>query len=188
MTALSMPRSMRTTVATEVRPLLAGFLAIQFLIGYEWLMSGLSKINAGSFPQSLAGTLSDATNGQTGWYKSFIDGVVIPNGELFGYLVMVGELAVGVALVAAALIGLVRWGHLTSIQHVVLLGVIALSCVVGAFMSANFHLVMGANAPWTISPDPNDQGVDLDSLMVMLQLVVVVASVYLLRQRRAHAA
>ncbi len=54
-------------------------------------------------------------------------------------------------------------------------------------MSLNFHLAMGANPPWLISPDPNDQGVDLDSLMVVMQLVLVGASVrYLVSIRRAH--
>ena len=56
-----------------------------------------------------------------------------------------------------------------------------------SFMSLNFHLAMGANPPWLISPDPNDQGVDLDSLMVVMQLVLVGASVrYLVSIRRAH--
>jgi hypothetical protein len=173
------------TATTDTKPLLVGFLAVQFLLGYEWLMSGLAKVAADDFPGGLAQTLTDATQGQTGWYKSFIDGVVIPNGPLFGSLVMLGEVVVGVTLIAASLAWLARWGRLGSGAQVVLLAVVALAGVVGAFMSLNFHLAMGATAPWVISPDPNDQGVDLDSLMFMLQVVLAIASVaYLVRLRR----
>lgn len=51
-------------------------------------------------------------------------------------------------------------------------------------LSLNFHLAMGAAAPWVISADPNDQGVDLDSLMTMLQAALAVVSLaYLVRLR-----
>jgi len=185
--AQPMSRSSASTLAGEARPLLIGLLAVQLFIGYEWLMSALSKILADDFAGSLGATLSDAAAGQAGWYKDFIDTVVVPNGPLFGSLVMAGELAVGIALVAASLVGMFRWGRLTLGQRRLLLGVMAVSSFVGAFMSLNFHLAMGATAPWVISPDPNDQGVDLDSLLVMLQLVVAFASLYLMRVRRPEA-
>ena len=95
----------RTSVplaATDARPLVVGFLALQFFIGYEWLISGLSKVAAGDFASGLAATLADMTTDQSGWYKSFVDGVVIPNGQLFGTLVILGELGVGLTLGASA--------------------------------------------------------------------------------------
>ena len=149
-------------------------------------MSGLSKILADNFPGTLAGTLSDSTQDQTGWYKDFIDGFVIPNAQTFGYLVMIGELAMGGAtLIATALVWLVRWSRMSLNQRSLLLEIVAFTAIIGAFMSLNFHLAMGATAPWMISPDPNDQGVDLDSLMVMAQLAfAAVALVYLVRLRR----
>jgi len=172
-------------VTSDTRPLLAGFLAVQFFLGYEWLMSGLSKLAADNFPGSLAGTLADATKDQSGWYKSFVDGVVLTNGPLFGSLVMIGELAVGVTLIVAALTWLVLWSDLSLTSRSVLLTIIVLAGIVGAFMSLNFHLAMGADAPWVISADPNDQGVDLDSLMTLLQVVLAVVSLtYLVRIRR----
>ena len=183
--ALGVPRIAGPAATADTRPLLAGFLAVQFFLGYEWLMSGLSKIMADNFPGTLAGTLSDSMQDQTGWYKDFVDGVVIPNAQTFGYLVMIGEVAVGVTLIATALVWLVRWSRMSLNQRSLLLGIIALTTIVGAFMSLNFHLAMGATAPWMISPDPNDQGVDLDSLMVMVQLAfAAVALVYLVRLRR----
>jgi len=38
---------------------LFGLLAIQLLVGYEWLMSGLTKIARGGFPSGLAGEMRD---------------------------------------------------------------------------------------------------------------------------------
>jgi len=182
--ALGFPRVVIPAAPADTRPLVAGCLSVQFFLGYEWLMSGLAKVTADNFPGGLAATLSDTTKDQSGWYESFIDGVVIPNGPSFGYLVMIGELSVGVALIAAALVWLVRWKRLGSTQRTVLLGIVALTGIVGAFMSVNYHLAMGATAPWIISADPSDQGVDLDSLMSMLQLVLAaVCLVYLVSLR-----
>ena len=77
-------------------------------------MSGLSKLLAGDFTGGLAGTLSDMTKDQTGPYKSFIDGVVIPNGQLFGNLVMTGELALGFVLIGSALVWLTWWSQMSA--------------------------------------------------------------------------
>ena len=56
-------------------------------------------------------------------------------------------------------------------------GILVAAALIGTFMSLNFHMAMGATAPWAISPDPNDQGVDLDSLMMIMQFVLVSVSV-----------
>jgi thiosulfate dehydrogenase (quinone) large subunit len=171
----------RTALPTAgVGPLVAGLLAFQAFLGYEWLMSGLSKVLAGDFPSSLGGTLADMTRDQTGWYKSFVDGIVIPNGTLFGYAVMFGELCVGTVFVATALVAFVRWSPR-------LLAVVAVFAIAGAFMSLNFHLAMGVQPPWVVSPNPNDQGVDLDSLMVILQVALAVVSVSYLVRARNHS-
>lgn len=170
--------------ATDAGPLIVGFLALQFVLGYEWLMSGLSKLLAGDFAGGLAGTLADMTKDQTGLYKSFIDGVVIPNGQLFGTLVMAGELGLGFILITSALVWLTWWSQMSSRERMILLGAVAVVATIGAFMSLNFHLAMGAPPPWSVSPDPNDQGVDLDSLMVVMQLVLVGASLRYLASLR----
>jgi thiosulfate dehydrogenase [quinone] large subunit len=57
------------------------------------------------------------------WYKSFLLGVVVPNKELFGYLVTYGEILVGLCLIL---------GLLTRF-----------SSAVGAFMMANYILGPG---------------------------------------------
>ena len=57
------------------------------------------------------------------WYKSFLQSYVVPHSELFGYLVTIGEIAVGACLIL---------GLLTR-----------LSAVVGLFMVANYYLAIG---------------------------------------------
>ncbi|MGZ6267386.1 MAG: hypothetical protein ACXWM8_00415 [Candidatus Limnocylindrales bacterium] len=181
----TMSRTSTLTAAEGIRMLVWGFFGVQFFLGYEWLMSGLAKVVAGDFASSLAGTLSDMTKDQTGWYKSFIDGVVIPNGPTFGYLVMLGELSVGTVLIVTSLICFARWADLSSRNRGFLLALVAFAGLVGASMSLNFHLAMGANPPWMIAADPNDQGVDLDSLLAMLQLVLATVCLgYLVLARR----
>jgi uncharacterized membrane protein YphA (DoxX/SURF4 family) len=57
------------------------------------------------------------------WYKKFLLDYVVPHHELFGYLVMVGEIAVGACL----LLGLfTRW-----------------SALIGLFMMVNYYLGPG---------------------------------------------
>jgi len=57
------------------------------------------------------------------WYKSFLQNYVVPHSELFGYLVMFGEIAVGVCL----LLGLFT----------------RISAFIGLFMLVNYYLGPG---------------------------------------------
>lgn len=94
-------------------------------VGYYLLHQGIRKFNR-DFPHR------DWIGRQIGdlekvdlfpWYESFLAKVVIPNQELFGYLVTYGEILIGLSLVA---------GLLTR-----------LSAAVGAFQVANYALGPG---------------------------------------------
>ncbi len=167
------------------RPLLVGLLAVQIFLGYEWLMSGLAKVLAGGFSSGLASSLSDQSKDLSGPYKSFLDGVVIPNGQLFGYLVMLGEVALGVVLIVTALLWMTRWSELSFGGRQLILGLIVLAGGVAIFMNVNFHLAAGANHPWLIAADPNGEGVDLDSLMPVIQVILSGVAFAFLRQLRS---
>ncbi len=173
----------------SARPLLLGLLGVQIFLGYEWLMSGVAKVIAGDFASGLAGTLSDQTKDMSGPYKSFIDGVVIPNGQTFGYMVMAGELALGLVLIGAALLWITRWSQMSYTGRQVVLGLIVLAGFVAIFMNVNFHIAGGASHPWLIAADPNGEGVDLDSLMPIIQIIIsAVAFVFLRRLRSTRTA
>ena len=167
------------------RPLLAGLLAIQAFLGYEWLMSGLAKALDGNFVTGLGGALADSTQGVSGIYRSFLDGVVMPNAQAFAYLVMFGELAIGTVLIAVAVIWWFRWQKLSVRGRYALLGLIVLAGAFGIFMNVNFHIASGATHPWLIAADPFDEGIDLDSVMPLIQLAISIVSASFLLQVRA---
>lgn len=163
---------------------LVGLLLVQLLIGYEWFVSGVTKIVRGGFPSGLAGELREKSEGAPGWYRSFLDGSIIPNASAFGYLIEIGELVVGLALIVAALVWLTRWERLGAGGRVGVLATTVLASLVAIFMAVNFHLANGAPHPWLIPKDGFDEGVDLDSLLPAVQLVLVGVSLGFLRALR----
>jgi thiosulfate dehydrogenase [quinone] large subunit len=167
------------------RPLLVGLLGIQIFLGYEWLVSGLSKVLSGTFVAGLADELTGKSASLTGWYRSFLEGIVIPNGELFGYVVMAGELALGIALIAAAVIWLGRWSRLSLFSRQLVLGLIVLAGAASILLNINLHLLNGATHPWLIAADPNDEGIDFDSVMPTIQLMISAVAFTVLRRVRA---
>jgi len=156
---------------------LVGLLVIQIFVGYEWFNSGLTKIVRGGFPSGLGGDLADRVKGASGWYRSFVDGSIIPHGVLFGYLIEIGELLVGIALIAAALVWIFRWERLPDLGRLTLLAVTIVAAVGGIFMAVNFHLANGDTHPWLIPKDGFDESVDLDTLVLAVQAIFIVVSV-----------
>lgn len=165
---------------------LIGLLLVQLAIGYEWTISGLTKIVRGGFPGGLAAELRDKSEGAAGWYKSFLDSVVIPNGSAWGYAIEIGELAIGLALILAALAWLLRWQQTSPHGHSYILWATVLASIGATVMAVNFHLANGAPHPWLIPKDGFDEGVDLDSLLPVVQLILAGVSFRLwLAERRA---
>jgi thiosulfate dehydrogenase [quinone] large subunit len=102
------------------------YLAVlRIYVGYYMLLQGVRKFQR-DFPK---GDWIDRQIGDLNtlelypWYKKFLLDYVVPHHELFGYLVMVGEIAVGACL----LLGLfTRW-----------------SALIGLFMMVNYYLGPG---------------------------------------------
>ena len=180
---------MERTDGYGVRAGLFGLLAIQIIIGYEWFMSGLTKFVRGGFPSGLADELTEKSEGVGGWYRDFLDDVVIPNATGFGYLIELSELLVGAGLIAAALAWLFAWERIGSTGRTVALGVTVLAALGGVVMNVAFHLANGSAHPWLVPGDGFDEGVDLDSLMPAIQLVLaaVSAGTWLALRRERHA-
>jgi hypothetical protein len=156
---------------------LLGLLAIQIIIGYEWFMSGLTKLIRGGFPSGLAEELTEKSEGIGGWYRDFLDDVVIPNATGFGYLIELSELAVGVALIAAAAAWLVAWERIGTGGRTAVLAATAIAALGGVLMNVAFHLANGSAHPWLIPGDGFDEGVDLDSLLPAIQLVLAAVAI-----------
>ena len=166
---------------------LKGLLVVGLFVGYEWFMSGLTKIVRGGFPSGLAAELRDKSEGAVGWYKSFLDGTVIPNAKAFGVLIEVGELAIGIVFIGAAILLLLRWERLSYRWEAGVLVAVAVASVAAILMNISFHLANGSPHPWLIPKDGFDEGVDLDSLLPLIQLVFLIVAVKVLRMlRRDH--
>src|SRR5450759_2035515 len=99
---------------------------------------------------------------------------------------MAGELTLGIVLIGAALLWLTRWAQLGFAGRQIVLGLIVISGGVAVYMNDNFHLLGGANHPWLIAADPNGEGVDLDSLMPIIQVIISGVAFVFLRRLRAE--
>ncbi len=105
---------------------------VRVYLGYQWLHAGLGKITspawtgnaAGSavsgFLKGALGKASGAHPEVQGWYAWFVENIALPNAPLFGKMVAIGEVLVGLGLI------------LGTLTFFALLG--------GAFMNMNFLL------------------------------------------------
>lgn len=89
------------------RTYLGYFVMLRFYVGYVFLLAGWNKYSGGWLnpaPGSspLAKVLNTWFSGDKpmppGWYHDLLSRMVLPNAHLFGILVALGELAVGVLL------------------------------------------------------------------------------------------
>ena len=150
----------------------AALLLIQICVGYEWLVSGLTKVVRGGFVNGLAGQLRSMHDGP-GWYRSFLAHDVIPHAHLLAYLIEIAEVAVGATLLGAAVILLARGSRLPAglVRALLLAGVAA--SLAGLVMVVNFALADGSTFGLTLASDGFDEGVDLDTLLIGLQLALL---------------
>jgi thiosulfate dehydrogenase (quinone) large subunit len=94
------------------------WLVVRVYVGYEWFMAGWDKLqnpawvgeNAGAAVTGFLNGALSKTSGLhpdvSGWYASFIQNVALPNAETFSYLVVYGEVAIGVALILGLFVGI----------------------------------------------------------------------------------
>jgi thiosulfate dehydrogenase (quinone) large subunit len=84
------------------------FAAIRIFLGYQWMTAGWGKITGG-FDASgfLQGAIANPVKGPDGivygGWVSFLEGVAIPNADLFNILVPWGEFLVGLGLILGCL-------------------------------------------------------------------------------------
>lgn len=160
---------------------------VQALIGFEWLVSGANKVFSGVFPQGLADALRDGLSSNPNvWYAALLKRTVLPHSVLFGYLIESVELALGVVLVGGAVVLLMRprrpgepLYRLTMLQVALAAG----AALLGTFLCINFHFWMGDGiVPTLNTARPFDEGIDLDTLLPPLSLIVAYANIRLLGQ------
>lgn len=94
------------------------WLIIRLYTGYQWLMAGWEKVNSPDWVGAQAGTsLTGFINGALaktsgahpsvqGWYGVFLEKMVLPAAPLWSWIVAIGELLVGLALILGFFTGL----------------------------------------------------------------------------------
>jgi thiosulfate dehydrogenase [quinone] large subunit len=155
-------------------------LLVQIVLGYEWLVSGLTKLLDGGFPHGLAAELKDMSASAPAWYRHFLASVVLPHAQLFGDAIEVAEVVAGAVLIVTALLLLTGRASLSSRA----LGWSAVVASIAALvMVADFELANGGGFGLSLGKDTFDEGVDLDTLLTGLQLALLVFWVATLRRR-----
>lgn len=159
--------------------------AVQGIVGWEWLVSGANKVLSGSFPSGLAGTLGDGVkNNPNGWYVAFLQAMVLPHSVFFGYLIEAAEVLTGLALLSGALIlisGIRRRGEPQYRLAVAQISAAVLAALMCGFLCVNFRFFMGDGLLPGIDPSHAfDEGIDLDTLMAPMALVILVFNLYVL--------
>ena len=156
-----------------------GLLVMELIIGYEWFVSGLTKVARGDFTSGLTDELVEKSAGAPGWYASFLNGVIIPNGPIFGYMIEIAEILIGLAFIAGPLIWLFAWAQISDRVRRSILFFTAAAAIGGIFMALNFHFANGYSHPWFMPEDSFDEGVDFDSLLVAVNFVIAVVNILL---------
>lgn len=159
----------------------AALALIQLAVGYEWLVSGLSKLANGNFPSGLAGTLRELEGNAPGWYGGFLRSVVLPHAQTWGWTIELTELATGAALAVAALAFLRGRGVRAARAATVA------ASAVGAALLVNFELANGGGFGLHLASDSFNEGVDLDTLLLGVQLVLLAFALRGLRPVRRTA-
>lgn len=133
---------------------------LQLIVGYAWLLAGVDKILLGTFPDQLSGMLrTTLSSGRLpGFFVVTLQGLVMPNTTLFGFLIEWSETLAGLGLMTAGLLALVRplakrslsgTGARLFASGERLLGILALLAAVGTLLlGLSYFLLDGLPAPW----------------------------------------
>lgn len=145
-----------------LRPLLWVLLSL----GLLWSKSSYGKFSSGTFVSNLGQTLTKAAaNNPYPWFKQFLTDVAIPNSQLFGQLVLWGELLSAIAITGGSLILLFN----PNVDKLVILGLLA--GLTGALLlNVVFWFGFGYTSPST------------DSVNLLMAAIEVIGIVVLLRQ------
>jgi thiosulfate dehydrogenase [quinone] large subunit len=67
--------------------------------GVFFVYFGFGKISGGNFANGMTGFINSQLENSFGFFRPFLESVVLPNNGLFAFLVSWGELAIGIAMI-----------------------------------------------------------------------------------------
>lgn len=153
--------------------------AIQLILAYEWVLSGIDKVVDPNFAAQLPATVRGSTLvNPYGWYSALLKQFVLPNTALLAPAVQVGELAIGIVLIVSAVLWM--WRPLSrSATYVGWLACFALSGSV--LLSLNYSFQQGTPLPWVNAGQAMSPGVGIDMLVAFLSMALLAANLWALR-------
>lgn len=189
-TVAARPQTARAPVAAP-NIALAG---LELLVGYEWLVSGVDKLLFGGFPGALHGLLAQTLGGGQlpGFFAALLRALVVPHAVAFGYLIEWGEMLAGLALIAAAVVALLRplaRRHLTGHWEVVfallvrLLDWLAPVAAAGAgLLGLSFFFLDGLPSPWFTPGIAYGGAIDTGLFLAAASVVLLLSRLAALRR------
>lgn len=138
------------------------------VIAYQWIIAFFNKVVTKNYFNELQKQMKDSVSNITFHpYATLLKNVGIPNYHLFGVLVMLGELFVGVIFLLYAIQKLMKKNSILLAK----LGFIA--TIIGAFMNLNYALLGGD----TLFVDPGNafqEAISVDWFMFLMQITLVI--------------
>jgi hypothetical protein len=148
---------------SPAQPLRSGLLvlaALQLVVGYQWLVSGIDKLLYAGFPDQLEQLISGVVSGDRvpAFFAAFLRTVVLPNSVAFGVAIEFGETLTGIGLLGGALLTLFAPALRRSVlvaRHpavvrtlAVLSGLTIVAALSSLAMGLNYYLLDGMPLPW----------------------------------------
>lgn len=123
------------------------FLMVILAEGLVWLKSSIGKFSAGGFVEGMGATLGKfIAKNPNSWYVDFLKTVAIPNADIFGMMVLWGELFVALALVLGSAYLLMGKKLTDNVKIFLGFGLFG-----GLLMNVNFYFAAGWTSPSTES-------------------------------------
>ncbi len=187
------PRPQAATSAAMATSLVLA--ALQLIVGYQWLVSGVDKLLYAGFPDRLAQLLSDVATGDRvpAFFVTFLRTVVLPNSAIFGVAVEYGETLTGIGLLGGAFLTLaapalrrsaIGARHPVVVRTLAVLSGLTIVAALGSLaMGLNYYLLDGMPLPW-FQPGLAYGGAIDSALFLALSSVVILLGRVTVREAR----
>lgn len=132
------------------------WLLVRLYVGYEWFVAGIEKVKnpvwvgdsaGGAITGFVKGALTKTTGAHpdvSGWYASFLQGVVLPHAGAWSQAVAYGEVLVGIGLLVGCFTGIAAFFGLFMNLNYLLAGTVSVNPIL-------FTLSIGLILAWRIA-------------------------------------
>lgn len=107
------------------------WLVLRLYLGYQWFTAGIGKLSNDAWIGENAGMAIKGFMGGAleleiaGWYAWFIENLVLPNATVVSYMVVFGEILIGLGLIVGLLTGIAAFFGATMNMSFLLAGTVS---------------------------------------------------------------